>query len=151
MTRTQPPWVYDFLSLISEQRLALRFRFRCSCGALIETPSRKETCWNCGRTAEIWCPAVPKADQYVVRVSKRRPHWNVEEWATGSSVETRNQQQRRSSDYFGLFLIALFSIVCFLGVQSARTKLLQSQQDQKQVTPDGRTVTMPKRLDNPGY
>ena len=94
---------------------------------------------------------MPKGDQYVVRVSKRRPHWNVEEWATRSNVETRHQQQRRSSDYFGLFLIVLFSIVCFLGVQSARTKLLQSQQDQKRVTPDGRTVTMPKRLDNPGY
>jgi hypothetical protein len=47
MTRTEPRWVDEFLSTVSEQPVELRFRFHCSGSALIEIPETKPTCWNC--------------------------------------------------------------------------------------------------------
>jgi hypothetical protein len=93
-------------------------------------------------------------EHYVVRVSKRRPHWAVEqrvEWPTRSTAKiVPIRHERRSPDYFGLFLIALFCIVCFFAALSARTKL-ESQQEEKRVIhqPNGRTVAVPKRIDDP--
>src|SRR5271170_5112677 len=106
MTRTQPPWVYEFLSSISEQAVELRFRFHCSCGALIETPETKPTCWNCARAVEVRRLTMPEGEKYFVRIAKRRP-----DQKRSSTPTELPRPSRKSLDRIGIALQILLSIV----------------------------------------
>ncbi len=105
MTLTESPWVHDFLSVVSEPAAERRFRFHCSCGALIETRAHNETCWNCGRSTEVWYLATAKGEKCFVRIRRYRQQQRRTE------PVVLPKAPRKSRDRIGIALQILCGVV----------------------------------------
>ncbi len=97
MTRTEPPWISEFLSVVSERAVEPRFHLHCSCGATIKTNETKEICRDCGATIEVVSNIrTPKGSIYKLR-RKHRQGWNPLLWPPVHSTAITSRANKRSS------------------------------------------------------
>jgi hypothetical protein len=104
---------------VGVEHVEQQFTFHCSCGAAIETSEKRIACWNCGETIELRrCIPTPNGRKYVLRISKRRPSFEAQQfvWPSGFRADTTMQGVRRRRDlpdhsqrYIRLGLLILLS------------------------------------------
>jgi len=109
----------EITSDLGVEHVGQPFTFHCSCGAAIETSEKKETCWSCGETVELRrCIPTPSGKKYVLRISRHRPSFGVEQfvWPRAFKVNPMVQGPQHHRDlpdhsqrYIRLGLLILLS------------------------------------------